>query len=178
MGADGLEQLADEALRRPVGERDAAARAAHAHQFGGGALLVGREHHAESGQHHVEAAVGERQCLRIGLLERDVEALGRGPFARPRQQRGNVVGCGNVGPATCGGERGIAVAGRDVEHALAGTQVDGLAQLLADDLQRRADDGVVAGRPGGVLAGLDGGEIGRGRADRGVGDGHGWLQSR
>ena len=38
--ADGLEELADEAVRRPVGEADLAARPAHAQHFGGG--LVGK----------------------------------------------------------------------------------------------------------------------------------------
>ena len=35
-----------------------------------------------------------------------------------------------------------------------------LGQRLADDLQRRADDGVVAAGPGGLLPLLDGGEVG------------------
>ena len=96
------------------------------------------------------------------------------------EQRRHVVGRGHLAPAARGGERGVAVAGGDVEHRLAGAQIERLAQLLADDLQGRADDGVVAGRPGGLLAGLDGGEIGRcgwrgcGRgAGCGQGGGHG-----
>ena len=40
-----------------------------------------------------------------------------------------------------------------------GAQVEGFAQLLADDLQGGADDGIVAGRPGALLAGLDGVEV-------------------
>jgi hypothetical protein len=64
-------------------------------------------------------------------------------------------------PRTSGArrQRGIAVAGGDVEHLLAGPEVERLAQLLADDLQRGADDGVVAGRPGAVLLGLEGGKV-------------------
>src|SRR5262249_27639137 len=45
--ADDLEDLADESLRRPVGETHPAAALAHADELGGGALLVGREHDAE-----------------------------------------------------------------------------------------------------------------------------------
>jgi hypothetical protein len=50
--------------------------------------------------------------------------------------------------------------GRDIEHLAAGAKIERFAELLADDLQRRADDGVVAGRPGALLACLEGGEIG------------------
>ena len=58
-----------------------------------------------------------------------------------------------------GGQRGVAVACGDVEHALVGLQVAGLGELLADELQRGADHGVVAGAPGSLLAGLHGGEV-------------------
>jgi hypothetical protein len=44
--ANGLEQLADEAFRRPVGQSDLSAGTAHPHHFVGGLLLVRREHHA------------------------------------------------------------------------------------------------------------------------------------
>ena len=107
-----------------------------------------------------------------------VEALGLGALPAALEQRGDVVGRGDVAPAPRRGERGIAVAGGDVEHALAGAQVDRLAQALADDLQRRADDGVVAGGPGGLLARLERCEVGRGAAafDCGMAAlGHGFL---
>ena len=68
------------------------------------------------------------------------------------------------GEAARGGERRVAVAGGDVEHALAGAHVDGFGERFADDLQRGADDGEVAAGPGGLLALLDGGEVGRRRA--------------
>jgi hypothetical protein len=58
-----------------------------------------------------------------------------------------------------GGERRVAVAGRDVEHLGAAAQVDGLAELFADDLQRGADRRIVARGPGRLLLGLQGGEI-------------------
>ena len=118
--------------------------------------------------------LGERQRLGVGLLELDRQSLGLGAHAAALQQRRDVVGRGHVAPAARGGERGVAVAGGDVEHGLAGTQIERLAQILADDLQGGADNGVVAGRPGGLLAGLQGGEIGsrgRGGLDGGFGDG-------
>ena len=116
--ADGLEQLADEALRRPVGEADLAAALADASQLGRGAVLVGREHHAEGRDDDVEAAVGKRQRLRVGLAELDVEPLGLGALAGALEQRGHVVGGDHVAPAPRGGEGGVAVAGGDVEHLL------------------------------------------------------------
>ena len=84
--------------------------------------------------------------------------LGAGPAAL--QQRRHVVGRGDVAPAPRGGEAGHAVAGGDVEHLRAGLEIERLAELLADDLQRRADDGVIARRPRGLLFGLECGQIG------------------
>ncbi len=81
--------------------------------------------------------------------------------SRPRvEQCFDIVGGDHFAPAACGGQRHVAVAGGHVEHALRRAQVHRLAQRLADDLQRGADDGIVARRPGGALARLDGGEIG------------------
>ena len=130
-------------------------------------------------------AIGERQRLGVGLLEFDRQPSASARARAALEQRRHVVGRGDVAPAARGGERGVAVAGGDVEHGLAGTQVERLAKRLADDLQRGADDGVVAGRPGGLLAGLQRGEIGRrgwrgrGRGRCGQGGGvHGRLLSR
>ena len=84
--------------------------------------------------------------------------------ARPRSsERGHVVGGGDLAEAAGGGEGGVAVAGGDVEHLRAGAQVDGLAEPLADDLERGADDGVVARGPGRLLLRLQRAEVdGRG----------------
>ena len=158
--ADQLEQLADEALRRPVGHAEAAARTQHAQHLVGGALVVGREHRAEGREHDVEAPVGERQVLDVGDLERHRQSFGLGPRRALVEQGGHVVGRGDVGEAPRRRERGVAVAGGDVEDALAAAHVDGLGQRLADDLQGGADDGVVAAGPGGLLPLLDGGEVG------------------
>ena len=79
------------------------------------------------------------------------------------EQRGHIVGGGHVAPAARGRKGGIAVAGGDVEHAAACAQVERFAQVLTDDLQRGTHDRIVAGGPGGLLAGLDCGEIDGGR---------------
>src|SRR5690606_15646197 len=67
-----------------------------------------------------------------------------------------------------GGQRCIAIAGGDVEDGLAGAHIGGLGECLADDLQGRADGGVVAAGPGGLLALLDGGEVGCDLFDEGA----------
>jgi hypothetical protein len=86
--------------------------------------------------------------------------LGLGAFAALVEQALHVVGRGDDRVAACRGQRGVAVAGGHVEHGLVGAHVGGLGQCLADDLQGGADDGVVAAGPGGLLAQLDGGEVG------------------
>ena len=78
---------------------------------------------------------------------RSSRPLGGGALAAALQQGRHVVGGDHVAPAARRGERDVAVAGGDVEHLLPGAEVERLAQLLADDLQRGADHGVVAGRP-------------------------------
>ena len=121
--------------------------------------MIWREHDAEGRKHDVEAGVGKGEIFRVGFLERDRQALGFGTLAAALEQRAHVVCRHDVGEAARRGERGVAIAGGDIEDTLAATQIDGLAQPFADDLQRGADDGVVAGAPGGLLATLDRGEI-------------------
>ena len=99
------------------------------------ALLVRREHRAERRQHHVEAGVGKRQFLDVGFLETDVEALGPRALASLFEQRQHIVGRSHAGKAARGGERCVAVAGRDIEYAFVGAHVGGFGQRLADDLQ-------------------------------------------
>ncbi len=160
--ADGLEQIADEAVRRPVGHADLAAWTADADELARGLHLVRREHDAEGRKHDIEAVVREGKRFRIGFLEGDRQAVGFGTFAAALEQRADVVRRHDVGEAAGGGERRIAVAGGDVEDALVAAEIDGLAEHLADDLQRGAYQGVVAGAPGDLLAALDRGEIDRG----------------
>src|SRR5690606_17436078 len=160
VGADHLEHAADEAGRRPVRQGDAAARAQHPQHLAGGAVVVGREHDAERRQHDVEAGVREGQRLGVGQPELDRQSFGLRPRTTLVEQRLHVVGRGHDGVAPGGGQRGIAVAGGDVQDGLAGAHVGGFGERLADDLQRDADGGVVAARPCGLLALLDGGEVG------------------
>jgi hypothetical protein len=53
------------------------------------------------------------------------------------------------------GQRGIAVPGGHVQHALPGAEVYGLTKVFADNLQRPANNGVIAGRLGSLLLGFD-----------------------
>ena len=145
---------------RPVGHREAAARPQHAHHLVRRALLVGREHGAEGGEHDVERAVGVGKRLDVGFLEVHGEPLGAGALAALVEQGRDVVGRGDAGEPARRGERGVAVAGGHVEDVVSGAHVGRLGERLADDLQGGADDRVVAAGPGGLLALLDGGEVG------------------
>jgi hypothetical protein len=118
------------------------------------------EHHAEGRNHGVEGAVLERQLLGVRHLEFHLQALRLGPDLPALQQLLDVVGRRDAAKAACEGERCIAIAGGDVEHRRVRPQVHRLGQVLADDLQRRADPGVVARRPGRVLFRLDHGVVG------------------
>jgi hypothetical protein len=115
-------------------------------------------------RHDIEAPIQGKR-LGIGFLERDGQALGVSTFAPTLKQRAHVVRRYDVGETAGGGERRIAVAGGDVEDTLVAAKIDGLAQHLADNLQRGADHRVVAAAPGGLLSALDRGEINRRRGD-------------
>ena len=138
MCTDRHEELADEALRRPVRQPDLAAALADADQLGGSALLVGREHDPEGGDHHVETLAGERQAFGVGLAEREGEPFGLGPFSGAVEQRRHVVGRGHVAPAPRGGGTGLGLPlKRDSHSSTLSTAlakygpllVSGLAQL-------------------------------------------------
>ena len=105
-------------------------------QLGRGARLVGREHHAERRQHGVERAVGERQRLGVGLAERRScrpsaaarRAARRAARARSRwRSRRRRGGPRRAWRCRCRRRRRAPARRR---------RVDGLAQRLADDLQR------------------------------------------
>lgn len=131
--------------------------------------MVGGEHHAGGRDHDVEAAIGERQAFRIGNPERHVEAVGEGALAGAIEEGRHVVGGDDLAATPGCGQRDIAVAGRDIEHLLAGAHVERFAELFADDLQRGADHGVVARRPGRLLTGLQRRQVGRGGRGGGAG---------
>ena len=105
------------------------------------------------------AAVREGQRFRVRFAERDGQAVGRGARLAALEQARHVVGGDDLAPAARRGERGVAVAGCDVEHFQAGAEVERFAELLADDLQRGADDCIVAGRPCAMLARLQRREV-------------------
>lgn len=141
MGADDLEQPADEALRRPVGHADAAARTRHAQHLACSGGVVRREHHTEGGQQHrVEAARLIGQRLGVGNLETHVcQALGLGAAAALVEQRGHVVGRGHVGKAARCRQRGVAGAGGD-EHVVSSAPGITPADDGSDWLVRMRDD--------------------------------------
>jgi len=88
------------------------------------------------------------------------------------QQPTDIIGRSHLGETARRRQRGVAIPGGDIEHTFAGAQIDGLANAFTDDLQGGADDGIIAGGPGGLLAFFDGGNV---RA--GVCDGHDGLRS-
>src|SRR5207245_2919934 len=94
--------------------------------------------------------------------EGDRQALRDGALLASLKQGADVVSRCNLGEAARCRERGVAVAGGNVENPFASAQVDGLANALSHDLKRGADHRVVAGRPSRLLALLDDRVIGRG----------------
>src|SRR2546425_521684 len=100
--ADGFEYLADEALRRPVGEADLAARTADAEELARRLLLIWRKHDAEGGKDDIEAGIREGKRFRIGLLERNGQAVGCRTYAPAVEQRGDIVRRHDVGEAAGG----------------------------------------------------------------------------
>jgi len=149
--SDDLEHLADEACRRPVGEPDATSWPADPDQLCGGALGVGDEHDAEGRQDGVEGAVVEGQVFGVGDTDLEAQPVGLGAALRPVEENLDVVGSGHRAAAARRGQRGVAVTSGDVKDPPSGGEIDGLAQRLADDLQRCADDGVVPTSPVGGL---------------------------
>jgi hypothetical protein len=162
MSAHRAEELADERLRRPAGERDRAAGPADAQQLRRGPGLVRGEHAAEHGGDRVERIVRERQRLGIAFHEPDVEALGRRALASALEQGGYVVDADGRAAEPGGRDRGVGAARGDVEHAPAGVQVGGVAELLGHQHDQPSDDGEVAARPGLLLPLLDRPEVGTG----------------
>ena len=163
---DRPEELADEAVGRPAGERDRAAGPADAEQLGGRLLVVGSEHGAEHRRDGVEGRILERQRLGVALEQLDGEAFGVRPAAAALEQRRDVVDADGSAAVARRGDRGVAAAGGDVEDAPAGLEVGGVAEVLGDEHDPGGDDGEVAARPGRLLALLDGAEVGGGGVQR------------
>ena len=139
------EHVPRRAVRRPVAHAEPAAWAQDARQLRRGPRLVGREHGAERRQHHVEAAVVERERLRVALdpVDLEVARLER----RAREQLRRQVESGDVGAGAGRRQRRVAGAARDVEHAVAGSHRRVPDDRLAGDGQPPCDPLVVARGP-------------------------------
>ena len=81
--AERLEQLADEAVRRPVGEADLAAGRQTRSSSAAALSWFGVNITPKVETHDVELRIGERQRLGVGLLELDREPSAAAR-ARPR----------------------------------------------------------------------------------------------
>ncbi len=114
------EQLPDEAPGRPAEESDRAARAAHPDQLVRSALVVRREHHADAGQHHVEAAVGVGQRLGVALVPPHRHAVAGGELPSRGEQLRGQVGGGDPGAGQRGRDRRVPGARGHVEHPVPG----------------------------------------------------------
>ena len=123
VAAHDLEELAAEALGNPAAQPDPPAGTTHPQQLARGALLIGREHDAEDRQHDIEVRVGELQRLRVADPEVDRRALGSRAQRRPLDERRHVVDPRDVAVAARRGQRRVAAAAGDVEHALTRVRV-------------------------------------------------------
>ena len=84
------------------------------------------------------------------------------------EERRDVVDADRGAAVPRCGDRGVAAAGGDVEHAPAGLEVGGVAEVLGHEHDPGGHDGEVAARPGRLLPLLDRVEVRSG----GVGAGH------
>jgi hypothetical protein len=106
-------------------------------------------------------AVRKRQLFGVGNAEFDRQAFGGGALPAFFQQGRHVVGRHHARKTACRRQRGIAIAGGDVEHGFTGPDVGRLGQGFADDLQGHADHGKIAAGPDRLLHLLDRREVRR-----------------
>ena len=125
-----------------------AAGAAHADELCGSPLVIRAEHDADRARHDVEARVGERQRLGVGLDPIDRHARRGSVLGAALEQDRGDVDAGHVRAGLCGGDGDVARAAGDVQHLLAAVDLQ-----LFDESRAEAPDqavghlGVVAGRP-------------------------------
>jgi hypothetical protein len=126
-----------------------------------------RELHADDGDEHVERVVREGHRLGVALDEAHGDAGFLGAGTADLEQLGNEVQGGHLGAGLGGRDGGVAGARGDVEQLLArlhgGSGEGGLGDR---DHVGIGDGGVVAGSPGGAVAGLELDDLGSG------GEGH------
>jgi hypothetical protein len=106
----------------PCGHQHPAAGPADAHELGGRAGMVGREHRAEGGGDTVEARVGERQRRRVAL-DHSTSTPASAPCSRASTSNSGVTSKPTTfAPALRGGDRDVAAApGSDVEQLRPGS---------------------------------------------------------
>src|SRR3954464_12246535 len=97
------EAFAPEALRRPVGHADRAARPARSEQLSGRELLLRGEDRTIDRQDHVERCVRKRNRLAIADFEACRQSLRRSTLARALNKRGYVVDADGFAVAPRGG---------------------------------------------------------------------------
>ena len=114
------EHAADESVGGPADEADASAASGDAHEFVGGLLVVGCEHHAHAREHDIERAVSERQRLGVGLAPLELSARLGGETPSDVEQLGREVARDHGRAVQCGRNGHVPAARRDVEHALPG----------------------------------------------------------
>jgi hypothetical protein len=102
----------------------------------------------------------QRESAGVRFAKGDREIFRERAAAPGLEKFGDVVGGSDFAEASCGGERSVAITGGDIEDARAGAEVERFAEIFADGLDGGADDSVVAGGPGELLAGFDGAVVG------------------
>ena len=145
------EDLVHHRARRPVRHPDAPAGAADAQELVRDALLVGREHRAERRHDDVVGAVLEGKVLRVRDLRLHRQPFGLRAVLRLLEQLRDEVGARDVCETARGRERGRAGPAADVEHALAGMDVDALEHQLAVEDEHRAEAAEIPLRPDPLL---------------------------
>jgi hypothetical protein len=149
------EQLGGEALLRPGRHPDRPTRAHHAKQLLGDHPWPRSDHGAEHRADAVEAGVLERERLGVGLDPLDVVALGLCADAPAIDHARREVRGHHACALARAREREVAVAGRHVEHLLAGRDRAGVRERLGGGPQGLREGRVVAEPPDLAVALLD-----------------------
>ena len=125
--------------RRVVDDQAAAGDAA---QLGERGAPVRHVHQQPDADGHVEAAIGERQVLRIAAQQADRRGRAGHPRLADAQHLARVVEAGDASAARGQGQRRARRAGADVEHGgagdVAGERGDHARFLFGDELADRA----------------------------------------
>jgi hypothetical protein len=116
------------ALRvRPGRHDDPSAGPGRSNELGQAAPPVGKRHHAEDGEAHVERRVLDLKRLPVHH-PRLASGHGLEALAQPLHHAGREIGRESTRPRPCGDRCERGRAGRDVEHALAGLNPAGQRQ--------------------------------------------------